>query len=127
MPLVTIPVQSIITADDEVSAWAKTPQVDSGAATATAGAATLAKYAGVITSEALTTAAAALYTLTITNSKAAAGQIAMASLSNGTNSQGTPQIVSVTPGSGTLVIVVRNDHASLALNGTLKVAYAILG
>lgn len=127
MALVTQPANSIITADDEATAWSKTPQVDSGTATATAGAATLAKIGGVITSEALTTAAAALYTLTITNSKAAAGQIVMASISNGSNSAGTPQVVSVTPASGSIVIVVRNDHASDALNGTLKIAYAILG
>lgn len=127
MALISQPANSIITADDEAAAWGKTPQVDSGAVTATDGAATLNKMGGVITSEALTTAAAALYTLTITNSKAAAGQIVMASISNGTNSAGTPHVVSVTPGAGTIVIVIRNGHAADALNGTLKVAYAILG
>lgn len=127
MALITQPVASIITSDDDVAAWAKTPQVDNGIESATAGAATLSKYSGVITSEALTTAAAALYTLTITNTKAAAGQVAFASLSNGTNSQGTPHVVSVTPGAGTLVIVIRNDHASQALNGTIKIAFAIVG
>lgn len=95
-------------------------------ATATAGAATLAKMSGIITSEALTTAAGALYTLTITNTTVAAADIAFASLQNGTNSAGTPHIVSVTPGSNSLVIVVRNDHATDALNGTLKIAFAVL-
>ena len=103
-------------------------KVDTGTktATATAGAATLAKMSGVITSESLTTAAGALYTLTITNSTVAAADIAFASVQNGTNTQGTPHIVSVTPGSSSLVIVVRNDHASEALNGTIKVAFAVL-
>lgn len=127
MALITVPVASIITADDDVAAWNKTPQVDSSTATATAGAATLAKYGGVITTEALTTAAAAVYTLTITNSKAAAGQIVMASVSDGTNTQGAPVVVRVTPSASSLVIKIKNVHASEALNGTLKVAYAILG
>lgn len=127
MPLVTTPVNSIITADDEAAGWAKLPQCDSGTATATAGAATLAKYGGVITTEALTTAAAAVYTLTITNTKAAAGQIVMASVTDGTNTQGAPVVVRVTPSASSLVIKVKNVHASEALNGTLKIAYAILG
>lgn len=127
MSLVTAPKYSIITDIDEANAWSKTPQADSGTAVATAGAATLDKFGGVITSEALTTAAAAVYTLTITNAKAAAGQIALASVSNGTNSAGQPVIVSVTPSAGSLVIVVKNDHASAALNGTIKVAFAIVG
>src|SRR5688572_28761934 len=40
---------------------------DNGTATAVAGAATLSKQSGVITSEALTTAAGSGYTLTLTN------------------------------------------------------------
>lgn len=52
-------------------------------ATAVAGAVTLNKSSGVITSEALSTAAAATYTLTITNNLVAAADIPFASVSFG--------------------------------------------
>jgi hypothetical protein len=96
-------------------------------ATATAGAATLDQPAGVITSEALTTAQDASYTLTITNSEIAATDVVLASLANGTNTQGTPVIGRVTPADGSVVIVVHNKHATAqALNGTLKIAFAVI-
>ena len=101
--------------------------VDTGTktATATAGAATLAKNSGVITTEALTTAAAAAYTLTLTNSTIAATDIVLASVQNGTNTQGIPVISRVTPGSSSVVILVHNLHASEALNGTLKISFVV--
>lgn len=103
-------------------------KLDTGTKTAaaSAGAATLAKSSGIITSEALTTAAGAAYTLTITNSTAAAADIAFASAANGTNTQGWLHVERVTPGASSLVIVVRNIHASEALNGTIKIAFAVL-
>lgn len=105
-------------------------KVDTGTktATATAGAATLAKFSGVITSEALTTAAAAAYTLTITLTalSVAATDMAFASVANGTNTQGVPVVTRVTCGTNSLVVVVTNLHASEALNGTLKISYVVL-
>lgn len=95
-------------------------------ATATAGAATLNKDAGVITSEALTTAAGATYTLTITNSSIAAADQVFASVQLGSATAGMPCITKVTPGAGSVVIVVQNIHASAALDGTIKVAFATL-
>jgi hypothetical protein len=95
-------------------------------ASATAGAATLHQPSGVITSEALTTAAAAVYTLTLTNDKIVATDIVLVSLGNGTNSAGHPHVLTVTPAAGSVVIVVRNTHASAALNGTLKIAFAVV-
>lgn len=96
-------------------------------ATASAGAATLNKASGKITTEALTTAQDAAYTLTLTNSTIAAADVVLASIANGTNTQGTPILARVTPGSGSVVIVVYNKHASAeALNGTLVISYAVL-
>ena len=97
-----------------------------GTATATAGAATLDKAAGVITSEALTTAAAATYTLTLTNAVVEAGSIVLASLKNGTNTQGDLSLGLVTPAAGSVVIKVVNRHASEALNGTIKVSFVVV-
>jgi len=103
-------------------------RVGAGTATATAGAATLNNRFGKITTESLTTAQNAIYTLTITNSAVKASDLAFASVANGTNTKGTPQIVKVTPGAGSLVIEVANKHAtSEAFDGTLVVSYAVFG
>lgn len=100
-------------------------RVNGGTATATAGAATLNNRFGVITSEALTTAQDASYTLTVTNSQIAATDMVFVSVANGTNSQGTTVVTKVTPAAGSLVVIVTNKHASaVALNGTLKIAFA---
>lgn len=102
-------------------------QVDTGTKTATAvaGAATLNKNAGVVTSEALTTAGLADYTLTLTNSAIAAADQVMVNVGNGTNTQGDPVVGIVTPAAGSVVVRVRNAHATEALNGTLKIAFVI--
>lgn len=102
-------------------------QIDTGTKTAAAssGAATLAKLSGVITTEALTTAGLADYTLTLTNSTIAATDQVVVSIANGTNSAGDPVQGTVTPGTGSVVIVVRNAHATVALNGTLKIAFVV--
>ena len=97
--------------------------LNNGTASATAGAATLAKDGGVITSESLTTAAGATYTLTITDTVIAAADLVFASVSLGTSTTGTPAITTVTPAAGSLVIVVQNIHASAAFNGTIKIAF----
>ncbi len=101
-------------------------QLDTGTKTATAvtGAATLNKASGKITTEALTTAAGASYTLTLTNSQIAAADTVFVSLANGTNSAGLPMVGLVTPAAGSATIVVNNIHASAALNGTLVISFA---
>lgn len=95
------------------------------AVAATAGAATLNALAGKVTSEAITTAAAATYTLTLTNALIAAGDIVLVSLANGTNTQGIPVVGRVTPANGSVVVTVTNLHASQALNGTIVVAFQV--
>ena len=98
-----------------------------GTGTASAGAVTLNDLCGLITTEALTTAQNAIYTLTITNDKVAAGDLVFAHVYDGTNTQGTPTITRVTPGSSSIVIKVNNLHASAeALNGTLKIGFMVV-
>lgn len=99
--------------------------LDSGTATASSSAATVSKQAGVVTSEALTTAAGAAETLTITNTLVAAGDIVMCSVKNGTNTQGIPVVGAVTPGTGSFTVKVWNLHATEALNGTVKVTFLV--
>lgn len=95
-------------------------------ATASSGAATLNANSGVVTSEALSTAAAATYTLTLTDSSVAAADVVLVSMGNGTNSAGAPVIQTVTPAAGSVVVVVKNVHASAALNGTLTFGFVVV-
>ena len=113
-------------ASDNLVIGAGTVSVPSGTASATAGAATLAKLSGKITSEALTTAAAAAYTLTLTNTEIAATDLVFASVGYGTSTTGTPVVTRVTPAAGSVVIVVHNVHASAALNGTIVVSFFVV-
>lgn len=103
-----------------------TLDADSGTASATAGAATLAKMAGVITSESLTTAAGSDYVLTLTNSVIAAGDLVFASADNGTNTTEGLAVNRITPASGSVTIRIRNTHASAALNGTIKISFLVV-
>jgi hypothetical protein len=95
-------------------------------ATASSGAATLNSPSGVVTTESLSTAAGALYTLTLTNSCIAAADIVLLNVGLGTNSTGHPDVVSVTPAAGSVSVVVKNTHGSAAFNGTLIVQFAVI-
>jgi hypothetical protein len=99
---------------------------DSGnTATSSAGAVTLSKTRGIITTEALTTAGLAAYTLTVTNTLVTTSSIISVEAENGTNTQGTVIKGTVTPGSGSFVVLVQNVHATQALNGTLKLRFVL--
>jgi hypothetical protein len=101
--------------------------VDTGTktASATAGAATLNKMSGVITSEALTTAAGADYTLTLSNTDIAAADVVLASCGNGTNTQGDLLLGEVQVSANQVIIKVRNGHATQAFNGTITIAFVV--
>ena len=99
----------------------------SATGTAAAGAVTIANLWAKVTTAALTTAAAANYTLTVTNVKVSAADMAFASVAFGDNTNGTPAIVSVTCAAGSLAIVVTNSHTSAAFNGTLVISYGVFG
>lgn len=95
--------------------------------TAVAGAVTVAGQEGKITTESLTTAQNALYTLTITNSAVAAADIVLVSVANGTNTQGTTVVRSAVCGASSITIVIANKHDSAqALNGTLVISYVVI-
>jgi hypothetical protein len=96
---------------------------DDGTATAVAGDSTLNKMAGVITSEALTTAAGAEYTLIINNTKVTPNDLVFASVRLNSATTGTPCITKVIPQDQYIEIHVQNVHASAAFNGTINVSY----
>lgn len=115
-----------LTATNHIIGVGGTINADSSTATATAGAATLSKMAGVVTSEGLTTAAAAAYTLTLTNTVIAATDLVFVSVANGTNSAGIPVVGRVTPGSGSCTILIENQHGADAFNGTIKISFLVI-
>jgi hypothetical protein len=94
--------------------------------TAAAGAATKRGRRVQVTSEALTTAALAYYTLTLTNVEVKADSMVLVSIKNGTNTQGTPLLSTVAPAAGSVVVKVLNDHATEALNGTLVIDVLVI-
>ncbi len=98
---------------------------NAGAATSTAGAATISNQAGQITTEALTTAAAATYTMTLTNTLIATTSTVLASVGKGTATTGAPVVTWVTPAAGSAVIIIKNVHATEALNGTITINFVV--
>lgn len=94
------------------------------AATAIAGAITDNSFKGIVTSEALTTAPNADYTLTLTNNKVLADSVLVVNVDDGTNTQGMVTVTTVKTVVGIATIKVRNIGTQ-ALNGTLKISYRV--
>lgn len=103
---------------------------DEGSATSTAHAATINSNGGQITTESLTTAHAAEYTMTVTDANISAASVVVASVANAAASGNTTAPISVaeiTPAAGSCTINILNGHASAALNGKIVISYAIVG
>jgi len=98
-----------------------------GTGTTSSSAVAINRRCGTITTESLTTAQNGLATITLTNSKIAATSQVFVSVANGTNTQGTPMLCTVTPAAGSCTIVVANKHATaVAFNGTLKLHFMVV-
>lgn len=80
---------------------------------------TLSKPLGVITTDAITTAAAADHVITVTATNVTAASVINVTV-NKNGSTGWPVITSVEPGAGSYVIRITNAHASAAFNAALK-------
>ena len=115
-----------VTADTVTINAGGTFTADNGTVAATTGAATLSKMAGIVTSEALTTAVDATYTLTLTNTLVTANSNILVTTGLGTATTGTPQVLSVTPGSGSASIVIKNNDSTNAINGTILIQFMIV-
>jgi hypothetical protein len=94
------------------------------AVTASSGAATLNKAICNVTSETLTTAAGGTYTLTLTNSLVTAASNVQVAAYLKTGTGGPMQVTSVTPGAGSVVIVLTNTGAA-ALAGTCALSILV--
>lgn len=89
----------------------------SGVATSTALAATSNKLRTVLTTEALTTAAAATAVFVITNSTVAVGDLVFVQRAGGTSTTGSLETNAVVT-ANTITLTLTNRHASVAFNGT---------
>lgn len=104
-----------------------------GTATASGGAATLANKCGTITTESLTTLAGSVYTLTLTNSVIATGDIPLVSVGRASSTAGAPVVHGVTAGAGSAVILIMNNPtgtgtaaSGATLNGTLAIKFLMV-
>jgi hypothetical protein len=86
--------------------------------------ATLNRPVGVITTDAITTAAGATHVMTITNNRVAAGDIAHVTVVGGTFTAGIPVLKTVTT-ANTITLSITNAAAAAAVNGNIKVAFAV--
>lgn len=103
----------------------KTLDLDSQTGTLSSNAITATKYAGVITSESLTTAAGAAQAFVITLSGVAAGDLAFIQRAGGTNTRVNFNLSAVTT-SNTLTVTLNNTEPTNAINGTVIFNYWIL-
>jgi len=103
-----------------------TLNLDSAPASLTSHAVTVTKYAGVITTEALTTAAGASQAFVITLTGVAAGDLAfIQGTGTGTNTRMNHNFRAATT-TNTLTVTVNNNEPTNALNGTLIFNYWIV-
>lgn len=99
-----------------------------GIGTAVAGAVTLHNQRGTITTESLTTAAGAIYTLTVSCNKVLIYEQSRVNVTvdYGGATTGTPIVTRVSVSSQTFAVRILNAHASAAFNGTLIVRYEVV-
>lgn len=100
--------------------------IPSVSATASSGAASATGELVKVTSEALTTAAGAVYTLTLTNPRITSNSTVLGTVKYGTATAGSPAITRITPANGSVVVLVQNVHASSALDGTIVLDLLVL-
>lgn len=100
--------------------------LDTGAGSTVAGAVTVNAQLCTITTEALTTAAQANFTFTLTNNRITANSLLLITTQNGTNTTAAVEPVLVTPSAGSASISVRNMHTASALNGTVILTILII-
>jgi len=98
--------------------------LDKGASATVGFAVTISKNAGVITTEALTTAGGASQAITLTNTLIGASSVILCQVQGGTNTTQNITLVAV-PGIGSAVITIYNNTAATALNGTIIFSFVV--
>ncbi len=96
-----------------------------GTVTTSSFAGTVNTQAGIVTTDALTTAAGASQAVTITNNKVSAGDVVVVTRTGGTSTTGTLEINAVCT-ANTLTITLTNRHAAAAFNGTMILSFIVV-
>ena len=99
---------------------------NTGIGTSVAGAVTINAEAGIITTEALTTAIDTVFTLTLTNNKIGATDILLVTINDYSGTNGTPVLVRASTAAGSSVIKIKNIDLANALNGVLSISFCVL-
>lgn len=108
------------------ASWAGGLSNQSGTATGSGAAETCNAQTGQITTESLTTAAAATSSRTLTNSFITANSLVFVSLAGGTNTTLAGVVITAgTPTAGSVPIKISNGNAA-ALNGTVVYNFLVL-
>jgi hypothetical protein len=93
--------------------------------TEAANAVTASGVSGVITTSSLTTAGGANYSITWTNTVMTATSTVLLSIMGGTNTTENITLKCI-PGSGTATLIIYNNTAATALNGTIFIGYLLV-
>jgi hypothetical protein len=104
------------------------PLLPSCAVTGSGTAATCNGVKGVVTTAALTTAALTEVSYTITNSSVTANSVVQCTNQGYSGvffTAGVPEILSCVPGASSIVVHLANTHATVALNGTVKIGFRV--
>ena len=96
-----------------------------GTGTCVSNAVTISQQTGRITTEALSTAAAATQAITLTNTLIAATTQILCQITGGSYTAGIPIVEKAVPGSGSAVLTLRNVAAAAGLNGTVIIDFQI--
>lgn len=96
-----------------------------GTVTLVSNAGTLNRYAGTVTTEALTTAAGASQAFTLTVAGVMAGDIVMVTRAGGTNTRKALDFEAVTT-LNTITVTMYNSEPTNAVNGTIIFNYMVL-
>jgi hypothetical protein len=93
--------------------------------TESSNAVTASGQGGIITTSSLTTAGGSSYSITWTNTFISTTSAVVVSVGGGTNT--TENItLKVTPGSGSATLIIYNNTAATALNGTILINYIVM-
>lgn len=107
-----------------------TPMMGAFSATSTGGGATgtvtLNRLYGRITTPSLTAVALSNHVLTLTNSHIQPGDTVWVKMNYPTAGTGDPVIRAVIEGTGTVDIVIRNTHATVALNSAAVIDFWVI-
>jgi hypothetical protein len=81
---------------------------------------------GTIVTDALATKVGEKHVLSITDAAIKATSLVWVSVKNGSNTQGSPVVVSVTPLDGSALVEIMNLDKKDDLNGTLQIALMVI-